>query len=453
MTAGILEDTDISEYMDLASRKPVSYARQCLGLRLWEKQRRVLKLATQVPLLSVRSGNGVGKTYLTGGIICQYLDTHCPGYAIVSSSSWTQVQKTVWPTLRKIVREAPVHLGGTIQLSEWKRGLQWGAFCVSPDEPENFSGFRTKNGCLIIVDEASALTQDVHEAIMGLSSAAGSRVIYLGNPLRPEGPFYETFGSQDWTNVHISTEEVLDLGIPGLADREWVEARKREWGEDSPMYKARVLGEFPDSSASSLIKLAWLKFLLVPRVLKPQGTRKMGVDVARYGDDRTVLVIRDARCVIDVLQYSGKSTMETVGLILDAARKYHIDEDNIFVDDSGLGGGVTDRLHEQEVYIIPVNFGERASDADRFRNTRAELYWAAREHSREDAADKVFIPKQFSELAKEMTWTNYTMDSQGRIALEKKEEVKKRKHRSPDLADAYVLTFANSGDNFEVAVA
>jgi len=444
----MLKIESLQAYQKLACEKPVEYARHVLGIELWAKQREIIKLAADpsVSYISVKSGNGVGKTYLTASIICQYLDTHYPGYAIISSSSWTQVLKTVWPTLRKVIRNAKANLGGDVLKTEWQRGDHWGAFCVSPDEPENFSGFRTSGGCLVIVDEASALDQRVHEAIMGLASAKGSKVIYLGNPLYPDGPFYDTFHSPDWANVHISSTEVVDLGIPGLATHDWLDARKREWGTDTPMYRSRVLGDFPESMAHSIIKLEWLSRVIVPKKLRPSGIRRMGVDIARYGDDRTVAIIRDDRCVIDVHVTENKSTMETVAMIQDLAAEYSVDEDQIFVDDTGLGGGVTDRLHELDVDVIPVNFGSKAIQNDKFKNTRAELYWLMRETMCEDAENRLYIPKQYANLAKELTWTTYKQMSDQRIQLESKENIKKQRKASPDLADALALTFAGRED-------
>lgn len=442
-------------YRRMARQKPVSYTKHALGIDLWEAQQDIMTAAadSSIPYISVRSGNGVGKTYLTAALICQYLDTHYPAYAIPSSSSWTQVGKTVWPTLQRVWQNAPAHLGGEMLKTEWQRGPQWGAFCVSPDKPENFSGFRTENGCLIIVDEASALEQLVHEAIMGLASAEGSKVIYLGNPLRPEGPFYGTFQNPDWVNFHISTLDVVDLGIPGLATREWVEARKREWGEDSPAYQARVLGDFPESSSASLIKLGWLSQRIVPKVARPLGTMRMGVDVARFGDDRTVLLVRDDRCVKHVETYSGASTMEAVGRIIAASAEWKVDQENIFIDDCGLGGGVTDRLHEQGIEVTPVNVGERAVERDRFFNLRSELYWKVREAFHPDSKAPVLVPKQYGEVAKECTWVTYELHSNGAIKLTPKQKVKAKHQRSPDLADALALTFFRDAVAFQMEAA
>jgi len=432
------------KYRKFAKERPVDYARVCLGLELWSKQQKILKLITdpKVSCVSVASGNAVGKTYLSASIICQYLDTVNPGYAIISGSSWTGVRKTVWATLRKVVADAPVNLGGEMLSTEWRRGDLWGAFCVSPDEPENFSGFRTKHGALILVDEASKLSQEVHEAIMGLATAAGSKVIYLGNPLRPEGPFYETFGNPNWHNVKISSLEVVGLGIPGLADKDKINTMKRQWGEDSPQYQARVLGEFPSSTFDAVIRRAWIPRAIVPKPLRTWGDIKLGVDVARFGDDRTVLVVRDGRCVLSMESYPETSTTDTAGLTRQTAEKFGIKPSRTFIDDTGVGGGVTDMLWEDGFECTPVNFGEAATDDETFTNSKAELFWHVRRGFHENTEQQQYVPKMYSKILEEGEWVKYGHDRRGRIKIEPKEKLKKEHHKSPDHVDAYALTFA-----------
>jgi hypothetical protein len=450
--------SDIHEYRRIAEEDPVRYANVCLGLSPWPKQADILRAAADpsIPYICWRSGNGVGKTYLTAAIICQYLDTHYPGLVAVSSSNWSQLMKTVWPKLKTIVRDAPVDLGGEMMAAEWRRDPngEWGAFCVSPACAEGFSGFRTENGVLVIVDEASALGYEVHEAIMGLTSARGSKVIYLGNPLHPEGPFHDAFQNPDWAQFHTASTEVTKYNIPGLATEEWVRTRKNEWGEDHPIYKARVLGEFPDSTSDSLVKLVWLDRVIIPSILKTRGDRFMGVDVARYGDDRTAYVVRDERSVLHVETFDKTSTVEVAGHTNRLAKKFKIQEEHVYVDDTGVGGGVTDMLHNNGFYVSPVNVGEAALDRDQFRNLRAELYWQIRNaFSGQGGAERLLIPNKYKDLAMECTWAHYKLDERGRIQLERKQDIKKRKGRSPDLSDALALTYyeAGGGYGFEAA--
>lgn len=445
-----------SEYVQYALRDPVGYAEKAIGIKpAYPDQAAILEAVADpdIKRISWRSANGVGKTYLAATIICHYLDTHVPGYAVVSGASHKSIKKTIWPNLKRIVRAAPVELGGEMLTEEWNRGDMWGAFCVSPVDAENFAGFRTENGALVIVDEASSLPYETMQAINGVCSAPGSKIVLLGNPLIPEGPFYDSFQSSLWTNFHTSAFDVCDLGIPGLSDRQFIEDWAKEYGTDSPSYIARVKGEFPESTFDSLIKLAWLKRCIVPTAPRPSGRRRLGVDVARFGDDRTVLVVRDERSIIEERCYTKKSTMETTGIALAMAEEFNVADEDVFIDDTGLGGGVTDSMHEQGFCCTPVNFGEAAADRHKFANCRAELYWQIRNRMNPDVAGKklLFFPRKFASIAKECTWPKYSLASDSRIILEPKEKIKKRKGRSPDESDALALTFAGDviGASFE----
>lgn len=455
MTAQLDDLSTAREYMRLVREKPVAYCRETLGVDLWAKQREVIRAIANpaIPYISVRSGNGVGKTHLAAAAVYQYLDSHCPGYAIISSSSWRQTQKGIWPLIRTMHRRARLPMGGEIQATEWKRGDLWGAFCVSPDQPENFSGFRTRHGVMVIVDEASALEREVFDAILGLCSTRGSKIVLIGNPLSPEGPFYDTFSNPAWLNFHISSHDVTGLGIRGLATQEWVDAMGKTWGVGSPMYLARVNGEFPTGSSYALISLSWIPARIVPALLKPHGVRRLGADIARYGDDRTVILIRDDRCIIQVETHTKQSTMETVGRIKLAAEKWKVGPDDISIDDTGLGGGVTDRLQELGFSVNAVNNGEAAGDRDRFHNMRAECYWRIRERLAPDAENPLYCPREFASVLKECTWPHYKPASDGRIKLESKDSIKARRGCSPDESDALALTFSaeDAFSNFSAA--
>ena len=228
--------------------------------------------------------------------------------------------------------------------------------------------------------------------------------------------------------------------IPGLASRQWVEDRKEEWGEGSPAYRARVLGEFPESAEDLLIPLHWAE-AAIDRVALSGGALPAGVDIARFGSDRTVLLIRRGGKVIHVEVHEKEDTMTTAGRVKAMIEDREIAPGNVSVDDAGLGGGVTDRLREQGINVNAVTFGAGALDSDRFANVRAECYWLLREAFREDATEPVSIPKEHSALARECSIAHYSYNSAGKVKIESKEEIKKRLHRSPDLADALALSY------------
>jgi len=452
-------DTDLTpevirRYQAMVRTKPIEYTKSVLGIELWKKQQEVMEAFADpsVTYLSIRSGNGVGKTFMLASLACQYLDTHCPGYAIISGSSWTGVLKTIWPSLRSLIANAPVRLGGEVLGSDWRRGNMWGAFCVSPDKPENISGMHTKNGALVLIDEASALTQEVHEAIMGLCSAEGSKIVYSGNPIRAEGPFYDTFSDPSWVNFQISSEEAADQGIPGLATWDWINGLKHQWGEDDPRYRARVKGIFPENIFDALVKLTWLKGLVIPRPLKPKGYNHLGIDVAGRGDDKTVFVVRDDRCVQYVEEHPETSMTEVVGLTKRLMEEFHVKPEHTFMDSTGLGGGPCDMLWDDGVEIQAENFSESASDVQTFLNRRAELFWAVRDGFRPDSLDaKQYVPKEYKKILDECTKIKHKPSRKGKIQIESKDDIRRRLGKSPDYADAYALTFAGEQGGIQIS--
>lgn len=445
----------VMAYQQMVRDKPVEYARNVLGIELWQRQQEIMRAFAdpKVNYISVRSGNGVGKTFMLSSLVCQYLDTHCPGYAVISGSSWTGVLKTIWPSLRSLIASAPVRLGGEVQMTEWRRGNMWGAFCVSPDKPENISGMRTKNGALVLIDEASALTQEVHEAIMGLCSAAGSKIVYSGNPIRAEGPFYDTFSDPSWVNFKISSEEAADQGIPGLATWEWIEGLKRKWGEDDPRFRARVLGEFPENVFDALVKLTWLKGIVVPRVMQKKGHNRLGIDVAGRGDDKTTFVVRDDRSVQYLEAHPETSMTEVVAMTKRIMREWNVKPEHTFMDSTGLGQGPVDLLWDEGIEIKAENFSSSAQDSNTFLNRRSELFWAVRDGFRPDSMEtKQYVPLEYQKILDECTKLKHKPSKGGKIQIESKDDIRRRLGHSPDYADAYALTFAGDIGGLQISL-
>ena len=438
--------------------QPVAWMEETFGIRTWSKQTEIVNSVRDNPYTVVHSGNGVGKSAVAQLLPFWFCLAHPPVYVVTTGASWTGVQKIVWGGMHKhysTAKQRGYPLGGELLQTEWNLGGQWGAFAVSTNDPENFSGFRSERGALVIVDEASALKPEIFEAIMGLCAAEGSRVLLAGNPYEAQGPFFDCAHSSDWNTIHISTLDSPNVvtgknDIPGLATRKWVRQMEERWGKESPQYRARVLGLFPEGGNHQLVKLSWLAGVVSTGDEGPDATTRLGVDVARYGEDRTVLLLRRGDRVQDVEIYNGLSTMETVGQIRSVMARFDVTENNVFIDDGGVGGGVTDRLLELDLQVNAVNFGSAAVDKERFFNRRVELYWRIREHMSPEGDRQLTMAKEHSGIAKECTWPNYKVRSDGRLQLESKDDIKKRRGQSPDLADALSLTYADDTNRFSM---
>jgi len=438
-----------TKYQASVRANPVKWCERALGVSLWSKQAEILEAVRDHPRVAVRSSNAVGKTYTAALAAIWFLEGHHPSYVVITSSSWDQVRKAMWPEMRKRINQAPYSLGGELLTMEWQRGDQWGAFSVSPDAPENFGGFRAPGGTLVIIDEASSLADETMDAITGLCAGSNSKILMIGNPLRPSGPFFDAFSDPAWHCMSISAFESPNVvqrkdAIPGLATLEYIESAKNKWGEGSPQYMARVLGEFPDIAEDVLIPLSWAEAAIDRNAdtKRDHDRTHMGADIARGGGDRIVIIIRDHRAVRYMEIRQHKSLMNTAGRIMRLADQWGIPGERVHIDDIGMGGGVTDRLHELDFAVDGVNFAAKGNDPDAYLNLRAECFWRVRDAlNPTSGATRLGIPNEYRELATECTVPHLDFTSRGQIKIEAKDSIKKRLGRSPDLADALALSY------------
>lgn len=440
---------------------PVQWVRLTLGLTPWSKQAEILRSVRVNRRTAVRSCHSVGKSVIAAATTLWYLHAQCPSKVVTTSATFENLKNILWTTIHELVRDAPydVLMGGSLL----KMGLEikegWGAYALSPGNSDSFGGYHSPNGVLVVVDEASALTPEDETAINGLLTTDNSRLLYIGNPTRPEGPFHDAFRRGGWHCIHIAAHDCPNVRegrtvIPGLATQEWVDDQAGQWGVDSPQYRVRVMGEFPEIGEDALIPIAWVEDvakLSVPPV--DHDSLRMGVDVARYGSDRTVLLVRDRHAVRDVETRQGQDTMWTAGATIAKAKEWGVEDCEVYIDDIGVGGGVTDRLKEQDFFARPVNAAEKPDDPDTYANRRAEMYWRLRLALRPESDERFVIPEIFADVGKECSGIHYGYTSSGKLKIEAKEDIKKRtKGVSPDEADALALTFARAYQRFTVAL-
>jgi hypothetical protein len=267
------------------------------------------------------------------------------------------------------------------------------------------------------------------------------RFVAIGNPTDPASRFKMACDSGRWNVVEVSCvnhPNVLHDDpriIPGATTRQWVDEHLEDYGgPDSPLARARILGKWPEQGADSLIALGWVEAAQA-RWPGTEGLslQAVGCDVARFGSDATVLQPLYYDHIAGTPQIrQGQDTMATTG---ELAATYAAAPVPLAVDDTGVGSGVTDRLHEQGIPVLPVNFGGGAWQPERFVNRRAEMYWSLREALRNN---ELALPPD-AKLQAELTNIKYKLDSRGRYQIEAKDEIRKRLGRSPDRADALAL--------------
>lgn len=425
---------------------PQIFFNEILGTKAhWDKQIDVANSVAKNRKTTVRSGHGVGKSYVGADIALWFLYTYPRSIVITTAPTWRQVEKVLWGEIGAHWTKAVVPLGGKLLETEIKIGPKWYATGFSSDTRDAFQGFHADH-ILIIADEPSGIEDETAEQIESMMVNTHARLLLIGNPIRNIGFFHDSFLQPSFNKIHISCLDSPNVKagktiIPGLVTKEWVEERKAEWGEDSAIYQSRVLGNFPSESEDVLIKLAWTQDSVIRwsrnEGLKITGRTVVGLDIARFGSNKTVFVVRTGRRVREIVAYQGYDLMHTVGVAQRIISKYQ--PDDFMLDDNGVGGGVTDRLRELgHKMIVPVIAGAEADDKKRYQNKKSELAWRVREAFRNDELD---IPDN-EQMIFECTNQYYdTTMEDSKLRVMSKSLLRKKKVKSPDHFDALALTY------------
>lgn len=403
--------------------------------------------------IAVASGHGPGKSGLIG-MVCEWAQSTCVDTKIVvTANTDRQLRTKTWPEITKWFGLAINHhwfrsTATTIVSSNPKHENSWraDAYPWSLTNTEAFQGLHNQGRRIIIVyDEASGVDDKIWEVTEGALTDANTEIIWVafGNPTRNAGRFRECFGryKHRWVTRQIDSRTVEGT------NRAFFDQLVQDYGEDSDFVRVRVKGEFPRVGTMQFISSETVEQARKREALPTLADAViMGVDVARYGDDASVICIRrgrDAR-TIPWEMYRGMDTMSLAARVMELQSQHHCDA--IFVDGGGVGGGVVDRLMMLKQNVVEVQFG---GSADRgtmtgegqvaYLNKRSEMWGIMRDWLKGGA-----IPDDNS-LADELVNIQYGYAvRQGRdaIQLEKKADMKARGLASPDQGDALALTFA-----------
>ena len=426
-------------------KRPDRFCRDFLGLDQWTRQREILDALARHDRVTVRSGHGVGKSTVASAAVIWFLMLHDPAIILTTAPTARQVDQVLWGEIRRLVHACPyLRRLGKLNRTEWRLGPRRFALGLSTDESDRFQGFHCPN-ILVVIDEAAGVDPEIYEAVLGVLTSRNAKLLLLGNPTRPSGFFYDSHRPDSrFLRLRVSSLESPNVvhgreAVPGLVTRAWVEERQEEWGRASPVYRTRVLGEFPESATNALISLADLEDARA-RVVEPAGPARLGCDVARYGDDESVIVVRRGARIVETQACRGEDLMTLTGRVIATARDHRVADYRVFVDDAGLGGGVTDRLRELGRRVTAVNGGVTADNPDLFANVRAETWRRVAEAVRRGELSLAGAPER---MIADLAAPTYSFTSRGQIRLEPKQDVKRRLGRSPDYGDALALTYAN----------
>ena len=386
---------------------------------------------------AVASGHGIGKGALSAWIIFWAMATRPHLNGVVTANTKVQLETKTWRELavwhkRSLIKDwfewtatKFYHIGHP---ETWfTAAIPW-----SEKNPEAFAGQHGEH-VLIIYDEASAIPDIIWEVSEGAMTTPGAMRFAFGNPTRNTGKFRECFGKfkHRWLLWQIDSRDCRMTDKRKLD--EWVD----DYGEDSDFVKVRVRGEFPSASSMQFIPSDIVE-AAQEREAKSYSHEPLiiGVDVARFGDDQSVICFRRGRDAMTIpwRKYRGLDTMQLAARVAEVVAEFQ--PDAVFVDGGGVGGGVVDRLRQLAFNCVDVNFGAKADDA-RYLNKRAEMWGRMKEWLVGGS-----IPKD-RDLRDDLIGVEYGYTVTNQIQLEKKEDMKKRGLASSDCGDALAVTFAH----------
>lgn len=395
---------------------------------------------------AIASGHGIGKSAFVAWIILWAFSTFKDARGVVTANTEAQLKGKTWPELAKWHRLCLCghwfECSATALISKLPgHEKTWRCDMVpwSERNTEAFAGLHNKGKRVILIfDEASAIPDAIWDVSEGALTDDNTEIIWIvcGNPTRNTGRFRECFGRlrHRWHNLQVDSRTV-SLTNKGQIN-EWVD----DYGEDSDFVRVRVRGVFPRAGscqliASDIVDAAFGKSVR-PEVYS-HAARVLGVDVARFGDDQSTMALRQGLVCLDVKKYRGLDLMTFAGLV---AQTIETEEPEMtFVDQTGVGAGVVDRLRQLGIRnVIGVDFGGVPLNKDLYVNKRTEMWCLLRDWIKEGAA----IPPD-EELRSDLISPEYGFTGdKGQIVLEKKADMKKRGLASPDCGDALALTFA-----------
>ncbi len=415
-----------------------------LGLgELWEGQREIFKALRYHNRITIKAGYNVGKTYCLAAIGLRFLYSHPHSILITTAPTERQVKKLLWGEIRKKFKGARVSLGGRLGIMSLQIKDDWYALGFSTDNVFRVAGFHAPR-VMVLVDEASGMKDEIIDQLDGIVSGSNSYMIYAGNPLMASGRFYDSFKDSKFHKITLSSLDHPNVKTgrdiyPGMVTKEWVEDKKRKWGENSPLFHAKVLGNFPENMSDYVIQLTWAELAKHSELDAGKAIVEAGLDISEFGGDETVYIARQGPKVLGLHAWSHTDLMETCGRAIDLNRRYGVKL--LKGDRIGIGAGVMSRLAESSgISIQAVSVAEKAIDLEQYEIVRDEIWYNLADRFKDGNIDCTLLDPN-DELFGQLTSVKKFHTSKGLRKIESKDSMKKRGLPSPDRADALCLAF------------
>lgn len=464
-------------YLEWAQHNPVQWCQEVLGASYTDYQKTILESVRDHDKTVVRACHAPGKTFTAASASLWSLFSFPGSMVITSAPTWRQVEDQIWGDLRSLYNNARIPLGGNLlpKAPRLELGDKWMCMGISTREKEQFQGYHGTR-ILIILDEHPGIKEDINEAIRGIEASGDIHLLLLGNPTKPYGSFYDAFGKARslYNCIHLSAWDTPNLqhlrpaydacttleqkvallrAAPVvnkyLVTAKWVAQMLVEFGEDSDVYRVRVLGEFPRGGPDTLIPLhlveaaahRWSEYHFGRSPHEPWWLRSSqyhevrvgGLDVARFGEAESALASRLEDIIAPLDCWNGLSVPNLAGYVLERAQDLSLSR--ILVDEVGLGGGPLDILQLELANVEGFKGGDAARNAKRFANLNAESYWGLRARFYEG---RIMVPDD-PVLIGQLSSIRYFHNPSMRLAIESKEHAVKRGLKHRDRADALMM--------------
>jgi hypothetical protein len=391
----------------------------------------------ELPLqIAVASGHGAAKTAFVGWLIHWFMSCRPHPQVVCTANTETQLNTKTWRELAKwhklaLNKDWFDWTATSYYLKAHPETWKANAIPWSENNTEAFAGTHEEN-VLVVFDEASKISDKIWEVTDGVLTTKKNIWVVFGNGTRNVGRFYDCFHKHKnrWKTWNIDSRTCR------AANKAYLDRLVEAYGgEDSDQSRVRVRGLFPRTATRQLISTEAVEkcqqkeaegWEYLPKV--------MGVDIARFGENSSTICIRQGRKVFPIEVLPKQDLMQTAHRVAEAIKEHRPIQ--TFVDGSGIGAGVVDRLRQLNFNVVDVN-GGNSSLNPRFLNKRAEMWWECKEFIESGCE---LPPDQ--KLKDELTCVEYDYTDKGRIRLDRKTDIMEKYGFSPDRADALTMTFA-----------
>jgi hypothetical protein len=446
---------------------PVVWVQGRLDQVVWSKQADIMRAVRDNRRTAIRSGHGVGKSHVASLLACWWLDTHKAGEAFVvtTAPTYSQVRAILWRYIRRHHKAAG--LPGRVNQTEWLIDDELVAIGRKPADHDEaaFQGIHAAY-VLVIIDEACGVPEQLWIAGDALTTNANCRMVAIGNPDNPASHFrkvctpgggWHVIGISAFDSPNLTGEEVPADVAAALVGREWVEEKRREWGEDNPLYRSKVLGEFSPDAPYQVVRTSDIAVCRIDRETPYAAADllpvELGVDVGGGRDETVVRERRGRRAGREWRAHTDRPEL-IAPMVLQAIKE--TGATSVKVDSIGIGFGVIGELRNMasqglhRARINAVNVAEKASQPDKFINLRAEIWWEigrglSEQQARDGQGWDLSGMANADATVAQLLEPQWSVDAQGRIKVEPKEDIIARLGRSPDNADALLLAFYGGG--------